>query len=112
MVRLMKSSGLLAVAVCLALGPASASVAQQPLKVRIGMVTVASQMALQIGRDKGIFAKYGFDVDIKPLTSGVQANQALAADQVEWSAGGVEVDDRRREQWPTVQTLYDVCEGR
>jgi ABC-type nitrate/sulfonate/bicarbonate transport system substrate-binding protein len=54
------------------------------------MVTVASQMALQIGLQKGFFANHGFDVEIKPLTTGVQANQALAADQVDWSAGGVE----------------------
>jgi ABC-type nitrate/sulfonate/bicarbonate transport system substrate-binding protein len=85
-----QSAGVVAiVAVGLALG-SSASFAQRPLKVRVGMVTVASQMALEIGRAKGIFAKYGFDVEIKPLTTGVQANQALAADQVDWSAGGVE----------------------
>ena len=76
---------------CLAMGAmCSTSSAQQPIKVRVGMVTVASQMALEIGREKGFFAKHGFDVEIKPLTTGVQANQALAADQVDWSAGGVE----------------------
>ena len=65
--------------------------AQEPLKVRAGMVTVASQMALDIGQKKGFFAKHGFDVEIRPLATGVQANQALAADQVDWSAGGVEL---------------------
>jgi len=69
-------------------GPAA--FAEEPLKIRVGMVTVASQMALEIGREKAFFAKHGFDVEIKPLTTGVQANQALAADQVDWSAGGVE----------------------
>ena len=70
--------------------PCAASFAQDLMKVRVGMVTVASQMALDIGLKKGFFAKHGFDVDIRPLTTGVQANQALAANQVDWSAGGVE----------------------
>jgi ABC-type nitrate/sulfonate/bicarbonate transport system substrate-binding protein len=64
--------------------------AQPLMKVRVGMVTVASQMALDIGQKKGFFANRGFDIDIRPLASGVQANQALAANQVDWSAGGVE----------------------
>jgi sulfonate transport system substrate-binding protein len=71
-------------------GGSKQSHAQDLLKVRVGMVTVASQMALDIGQKKGFFAKYGFDVEIKSLTTGVQANQALAANQVDWSAGGVE----------------------
>ena len=71
-------------------GGSKQSHALELLKVRAGMVTVASQMALDIGQKKGFFAKHGFDVDIKPLTTGVQANQALAANQVDWSAGGVE----------------------
>jgi ABC-type nitrate/sulfonate/bicarbonate transport system substrate-binding protein len=64
--------------------------AQQPIKVRLGVVTVSSQMALQIAVEKGMFAKHGFDVTLIPLASGAQANQALAANQVDWSAGGVE----------------------
>ena len=68
----------------------SGAVAQERLKVRLGIVTVASQMALYIAVAKGMFAKQGFDVEVRPLASGVQANQALAANQVDWSAGGVE----------------------
>lgn len=77
-------------ALVLATGGYQQGHAQELLKVRVGMVTVASQMALDIGQKKGFFAKHGFDVDIRPLTTGVQANQALAANQVDWSAGGVE----------------------
>lgn len=64
--------------------------AQTALKVRLGVVTVSSQMAFYIAAVKGMFAKQGFDVKVIPLTSGVQANQALAANQVDWSAGGIE----------------------
>jgi ABC-type nitrate/sulfonate/bicarbonate transport system substrate-binding protein len=64
--------------------------AQERLKVRLGIVTTGSQAAFYVGVKKGIFAKYGFDVDILTLTTGVQANQALAAGQVDWSGGGVE----------------------
>ena len=75
---------------CLLLSLSASAQAQTRLKVRLGIVTVSSQMALYIAATQGMFAKRGFDVQVIPLTSGVQANQALAADQVDWSAGGIE----------------------
>jgi ABC-type nitrate/sulfonate/bicarbonate transport system substrate-binding protein len=67
-----------------------ACAAQAQVKVRFGILTTASQAAFLVGVEKGIFAKHGFDVEVKPLATGVQANQALAADQVDWSGGGME----------------------
>lgn len=67
-----------------------AAQAQEKVKVRFGILTTASQAAFYVGAKKGIFEKYGFDVEVKPLATGVQANQALAAGQVDWSGGGVE----------------------
>ncbi len=64
--------------------------AQEKVKVRFGILTTASQAAFYVGAKKGIFEKYGFDVEVRPLATGVQANQALAAGQVDWSGGGVE----------------------
>lgn len=64
--------------------------AQERVKVRFGILTTASQAAFYVGVKKGIYAKYGFDVEVKSLATGVQANQALAANQVDWSGGGVE----------------------
>ena len=64
--------------------------AQDRVKVRFGILTTASQAAFYVGTKKGIFAKYGFDVEVQPLTTGVQANQALAAGQADWAGGGVE----------------------
>lgn len=64
--------------------------AQEKVKVRFGILTTASQAAFYVGAKKGIFEKYGFDVEVTPLQTGVQANQALAAGQVDWSGGGVE----------------------
>ncbi|MCC7273497.1 MAG: ABC transporter substrate-binding protein [Alphaproteobacteria bacterium] len=64
--------------------------AQQRTKVRFGVLTTASQAAFYVGVKKGIFEKHGFDIEVKPLATGVQANQALAANQVDWSGGGVE----------------------
>ena len=64
--------------------------AQEPVKVRFGILTTGSQTPFYVGVKKGIFAKYGFDVEIVTLATGVQANQALAAGQVDWSGGGVE----------------------
>lgn len=68
----------------------AAATAQERVKVRFGILTTASQAAFYIGAKKGIFAKYGFDVEVRPLATGVQANQALASGQVDWSGGGVE----------------------
>ena len=64
--------------------------AQDKVKVKFGVLTTASQAAFYVGAKRGIFAKYGFDVEVVPLATGVQANQALAAGQVDWSGGGVE----------------------
>lgn len=69
---------------------AGAAEAQDKVKVKFGVLTTASQAAFYVGAKKGIFAKYGFDVEVLPLATGVQANQALAAGQVDWSGGGVE----------------------
>jgi ABC-type nitrate/sulfonate/bicarbonate transport system substrate-binding protein len=69
---------------------APSAFAQEKIKVRFGILTTASQAAFYVGAKKGIFEKYGFDVEVKSLATGVQANQALAAGQVDWSGGGVE----------------------
>src|SRR5665213_1662941 len=61
-----------------------------PTKVRLGVLTTASQAAFTVGVQAGIFRKHGFDVEVTPLATGAQANQALAADQVDWSGGGIE----------------------
>ena len=64
--------------------------AEDKVKVKFGVLKTASQAAFYVGAKKGIFAKYGFDVEVLPLATGVQANQALAAGQADWSGGGVE----------------------
>src|SRR5690349_15136809 len=83
--RMMVATGL-----ALVLAGLGTAHAQEKTKVRFGVLTTASQAAFYVGAKKGIFEKYGFDVDVKPLATGVQANQALAANQVDWSGGGVE----------------------
>jgi ABC-type nitrate/sulfonate/bicarbonate transport system substrate-binding protein len=85
-----RSMALGAVALAGAVAFAGVASAQERLKVRFGILTTASQAAFYVGTKKGIFAKYGFDVEVQPLATGVQANQALAAGQVDWSGGGVE----------------------
>jgi aliphatic sulfonates family ABC transporter substrate-binding protein len=85
-----RSTALWVTALVGALALPGAAQAQERLKVRFGILTTASQSAFYVGVKKGIFAKYGFDIDVRPLTTGVQANQALAAGQVDWSGGGVE----------------------
>jgi ABC-type nitrate/sulfonate/bicarbonate transport system substrate-binding protein len=60
------------------------------VKARFGVLLTASQAAFVVGVQAGIFRKHGFDVEIVPLATGAQANQALAANQVDWSGGGIE----------------------
>jgi ABC-type nitrate/sulfonate/bicarbonate transport system substrate-binding protein len=84
-----KGTTLSAIAVAV-LASAPGALAQEKVKVRFGILTTASQAAFYVGAKKGIFEKYGFDVEVKSLATGVQANQALAAGQVDWSGGGVE----------------------
>lgn len=71
------------------LGPANAQ-SPAPTKVRLGVLTTASQAAFTVGVQAGIFRKHGFDIEVIPLATGAQANQALAAGQVDWSGGGIE----------------------
>jgi ABC-type nitrate/sulfonate/bicarbonate transport system substrate-binding protein len=62
----------------------------EPVKVRFGILTTGSQAAFVVGVKEGIFRKHGFDVDVLTIGTGAQANQALAANQVDWSGGGIE----------------------
>jgi sulfonate transport system substrate-binding protein len=72
------------------LGQANAQTSPPLTKVRFGILTTASQAAFTVGIQAGIFRKHGFEVEVTPLATGAQANQALAADQVDWSGGGIE----------------------
>src|SRR5438552_2598262 len=85
-----RSAALRAVVLVGALVATGAASAQERTKVRFGILTTASHAAFYVGTKKGIFAKYGFDIEVQSLATGVQANQALAAGQVDWSGGGVE----------------------
>ncbi|MGE0627285.1 MAG: ABC transporter substrate-binding protein [Hyphomicrobiaceae bacterium] len=87
-IRTVISGGLLAIAATMALAVTAS--AQERVKVNFGILTTASQTPYYVGVKKGIFAKYGFDTETKTLATGVQANQALAAGQVDWAGGGVE----------------------
>jgi sulfonate transport system substrate-binding protein len=71
-------------------GQANAQASPPLTKVRFGILTTASQAAFTVGIQAGIFRKHGFEVEVTPLATGAQANQALAADQVDWSGGGIE----------------------
>lgn len=86
----LRSKLLGATALALAIAAAGVASAQERVKVRFGILTTASQAAFYVGTKKGIFAKHGFEIEVQSLATGVQANQALAAGQVDWSGGGVE----------------------
>lgn len=82
----------LAAAFAIAVFPAHAQAqGSAPLrKVRLAVITTGSTAAILAGVKKGFFEKHGFDVEVKTVATGVQATQALAADQVDWSETGLE----------------------
>lgn len=54
--------------------------AQQPVKLKAGMVTGIDQIGLPIALERGFFEKWGLDVDIaRPYATGVDALNALQA---------------------------------
>jgi ABC-type nitrate/sulfonate/bicarbonate transport system substrate-binding protein len=58
-------------------GPA---MAQDPVKLKAGMVTGVDQIGLPIALERGFFEKHGLDVDIaRPYATGVDALNALQA---------------------------------
>ena len=73
----LRSNLLRAATILCALALSGAAGAQERVKVRFGVLTTASQAAFYVGVKQGIFAKYGFDVEVMPLATGVQANHCL-----------------------------------
>lgn len=86
----MRTRLMIAVTGAVVLAAAVSAHAADKTKVRFGILKTGSQTAFYVGVQKGIFAARGFDVTVSPLATGVQANQALASDQVDWSGGGIE----------------------
>ena len=88
----MRTKTTLFITVCgaVALSASVGAHAAEKTKVRFGILQTGSNSAFYVGVKKGIFAARGFDVTVSALATGVQANQALASDQVDWSGGGVE----------------------
>lgn len=77
----------LAVLMAVAAAPASA---QNPVKLKAGMVTGIDQVGLPIALERGFFEKHGLDVTIaRPYATGVDALNALQAGESEIVQVGV-----------------------
>ena len=69
---------------------ASPAAAQQPVKLKAGMVTGIDQVGLPIALERGFFEKHGLDVTIaRPYATGVDALNALQAGESEIVQVGV-----------------------
>ncbi len=67
--------------------PGSANAAA-PTKVTVGQAFVAPAAAgFWVGRDRGLFAKYGLDATIVRITGSTQAVQALLAGEIQFMLG-------------------------
>ena len=72
------------------LGAASVAPALAADKLRAGKATADTwpYAALDIGVERGIFAKYGLDVEVVTLSGGARFQQALASDSIDVGVAG------------------------
>jgi sulfonate transport system substrate-binding protein len=64
--------------------------AQNPVKLKVGMVAAVDMLALPIAVERGFFEKYGLDVTIaRPYATGVDALNALQAGETDMVQAGV-----------------------
>ena len=69
---------------------AAPALAQEPVKLKAGMVTGIDQIGLPIALERGFFEKHGLDVTIaRPYATGVDALNALQAGESEIVQVGV-----------------------
>lgn len=79
---------MIAVAAMLALCATSSARAADTVRVGKSISSLWTFLVLDVGVEKGVFAKYGIDVDINSLGSGPKLQQALASDSVDVGLGG------------------------
>ena len=64
--------------------------ANNPVKLKVGMVAAVDMLALPIAVERGFFEKYGLDVTIaRPYATGVDALNALQAGETDMVQAGV-----------------------
>jgi sulfonate transport system substrate-binding protein len=68
----------------------SLAAAQQPVKLKVGMVAAVDMLALPIAVERGFFEKQGLDVTLaRPYATGVDALNALQAGETDMVQAGV-----------------------
>lgn len=79
-------SGLLA----LLLFAAAAAHAQEPTRIRYGVTASIAHLPVVVGRDAGLFKKYGFDTEVIHIRGGALITTMIMSGSVQFSGAGAE----------------------
>src|SRR4051812_31739132 len=86
----MRVNFLRGVSVALFLSGAAAAHAQEPARIRYGVTASIAHLPVVIGRDAGIFKKYGFDVEVIHIRGGALITTTIMSGSVQFSGAGAE----------------------
>jgi len=68
-------------------GPAAG---QEPMRIRYGVTTSLMHLPVLVAKDSGLFAKYGFDVEVIYIRGGVLITTAIMSGSLQFSGAGAE----------------------
>jgi NitT/TauT family transport system substrate-binding protein len=69
---------------------AAAAHAQAPTRIRYGVTASIAHLPVIIGRDAGLFKKYGFDVEVIHIRGGALITTTIMSGSVQFSGAGAE----------------------
>lgn len=76
--------------IALFLALAAAAEPQEPTRIRYGVTASIAHLPVVIGRDAGLFKKYGFDVEVIHIRGGALITTTIMSGSVQFSGAGAE----------------------
>jgi len=86
----MRISLLRSVSIALFLSGAAPAQAQEPARIRYGVTASIAHLPVVVGRDAGLFKKYGFDVEVIHIRGGALITTMIMSGSVQFSGAGAE----------------------
>lgn len=86
----MRRSFFLSAFVALSLVAAAGALAQESTRIRYGVTASIAHLPVVIGRDAGLFKKYGFDVEVIHIRGGALITTTIMSGSVQFSGAGAE----------------------
>src|SRR5690242_12851790 len=69
---------------------AASAHSQEPMRIRYGVTASIAHLPVIIGRDAGLFKKYGFDVEVIHIRGGALITTTIMSGSVQFSGAGAE----------------------